>query len=72
MSRAQEMNARDDSLFNFALEIQDILERVDIRCAAVDGPVTPTKNEIPTAELRRIYVLALKIKAEAAAKEGQS
>jgi len=38
--------------------IADILESVDLRCMAVDGPVTPTRLEISDSELREIYVLA--------------
>lgn len=39
-------------------EIAQILEWVDNRCMAADGPVTLTKDEITTEELRRIYQLA--------------
>ena len=39
-------------------EISEILEWVDNRCMAADGPVTLTKDEITTEELRRIYQLA--------------
>lgn len=38
--------------------IAEILERVDGRCMAADGPVTQTKEEIEGAELREIYLLA--------------
>lgn len=38
--------------------IADILEEVDNRCMAVDGPVTETRHEITGDELRLIYRLA--------------
>ena len=38
--------------------IVEILENVDARCMAADGPVIPTRQEITDDELRRIYVLA--------------
>ena len=38
--------------------IAQILESVDCRCAAADGPVTPTRHEITDAELHSIYVLS--------------
>jgi hypothetical protein len=39
--------------------IAEILEAVDRRCAAADGPVTQTKEEITAEELRKIYRLAV-------------
>jgi hypothetical protein len=54
----------NEKVFKLALEIQQLLESVDQRCAAAYGPVTPTNEEITAKELRRIYVTALKIKAE--------
>ena len=38
--------------------IAEIIERVDNRCMAVDGPVTPTLDEMSPDELREIYNLA--------------
>lgn len=38
--------------------IANILEGVDFRCMVVDGPVTPTRQEITDNELRAIYLLA--------------
>lgn len=38
--------------------IANIIEGVDVRCAAADGPVTPTLQEMRPDELRRIYDLA--------------
>jgi len=35
-----------------------VIDGVEIRCMAVDGPVTPTHDEITDEELRTIYVLA--------------
>lgn len=39
-------------------QIAEIIERVDDRCMAVDGPVTPTKDEMTSDEFRKIYHLA--------------
>ncbi len=39
-------------------QIREIIDRVENRCMAVDGPVTPTTEEMTEDELRRIYVLA--------------
>jgi len=38
--------------------IAAIIEQVDIRCMACDGPVTPTLEEITEAEMIEIYQLA--------------
>jgi hypothetical protein len=38
--------------------ITDIIERVDNRCMAADGPVTPTRQEITDKEMRSIYLAA--------------
>ena len=38
--------------------IAKIIEDVDDRCLAADGPVTPTHEEIRLHELRKIYKLA--------------
>jgi hypothetical protein len=39
-------------------EIAEIIEAVDQRCMAADGAVAFTRDEITTAEIRRIYELA--------------
>lgn len=39
-------------------EIARIIERVDDRCLATDGPVTPTLQEMTQEEISRIYKLA--------------
>lgn len=39
-------------------QIAGILDSVDRRCMAVDGPVTATRHEITDDELRQIYLLA--------------
>jgi hypothetical protein len=36
-----------------------MIETVEQRCMAADGPVTPTHKEITDAELRAVYLLAL-------------
>lgn len=38
--------------------IRDIIDGVDMRCGAVDWPVTPTNKEISIEEIRKIYQLA--------------
>lgn len=38
--------------------IKAIIETVDNRCMAADGPVTPTLEEITVDEMRAIYALA--------------
>jgi len=44
-------------------EIAEIIESVDDRCLAADGPVTKTREEITDEEMRKIYRLA-KIRKE--------
>lgn len=39
-------------------EIERIIEAVDNRCAAADGPVTPTLKEMTQKEISTIYALA--------------
>lgn len=39
-------------------EIARIIERVDDRCMADEGPITPTLQEMTQAEISRIYLLA--------------
>ena len=39
-------------------EIRDIIEAVDNRCMAADGPVTPTLKEMRQEEISHIYELA--------------
>lgn len=38
--------------------IAQIIEAVDNRCMAADGPVTPTLKEMTADELKKIYKLA--------------
>lgn len=42
--------------------IAEIIESVDQRCMAADGPVTPTLKEMTQAELSEIYTLACRAK----------
>lgn len=44
--------------FDAGDRIAEIIEAVDVRCMAADGPVTPTPREITQDELSRIYALA--------------
>lgn len=39
-------------------KIADIIEGVDHRCMAADGPVTPTLEEMTQEEISEIYRLA--------------
>ena len=39
-------------------KIAEIIEAVDNRCMAVDGPVTPTLQEMTQDEIAEIYRLA--------------
>lgn len=39
-------------------QVREIIEAVDNRCAAADGAVTPTLQEMTQAEISRIYKLA--------------
>ena len=39
-------------------KIAAIIEAVDHRCMAADGPVTPTNQEISLSEVQEIYKLA--------------
>lgn len=43
-------------------EIADIIERVDIRASATDGPVPSTMEEMNQQEMSRIYELADKFR----------
>lgn len=43
---------------SFLSRIAGIIEQVDVRCMAADGPVTPTPLEITQEELSRIYALS--------------
>jgi hypothetical protein len=40
------------------LRIKQIIEGVDARAMAADGPVTPTDEEIQLIEIQKIYALA--------------
>lgn len=39
-------------------EIREIIQAVDNRAMAVDGPITPTLQEMRQSEIKRIYKLA--------------
>jgi hypothetical protein len=47
-------------LSNRLKEIADIMEAVDRRCEASDGPVAKFQDEVTDEELRKIYILASK------------
>lgn len=51
--------------------IAEILEIVDNRCAAADGPVTKTRHEITDEEYRRIYKLAKRKALKSSRPEGE-
>lgn len=42
----------------------ELLEAIDQRCAAADGPVPPTLSEATADELRRLYLFADRIRRE--------
>lgn len=48
---------RDDARFKLE-RIKDIIDLVENRCLAADGPVTNTRYEMTDAELQSIYTLA--------------
>lgn len=48
----------DQNCTNRLRVIAAIIEAVDNRCMAADGPVTPTLKEMTQAEISRIYALA--------------
>lgn len=52
------MNDRTEKLAERLSTIASILEAVDNRCMAVDGPVRLTREEIRDHELAEIYRLA--------------
>jgi hypothetical protein len=58
--RLVEIKPEADALSDAARlkRIREIIEAVDNRCTAADGPVTPTLQEMTQAELSRIYALA--------------
>ena len=56
------MNKRPPRAMRRLARIAEIIEAVDQRCMAVDGPVTPTLKEMTQAELSEIYVLASRAK----------
>lgn len=37
--------------------VADIIETVDNRCSAADGPVTPTEREITQGEMKRLLLI---------------
>jgi hypothetical protein len=43
----------------------ELLEAIDTRCVAADGPVTPTLTEATADELRKLYLFADRIRKEA-------
>jgi hypothetical protein len=45
-----------------AARFAELLEAIDQRCAAADGPVTPTLQEATADELRKLYVFADRIR----------
>ena len=43
----------------------ELLEAIDTRCMAADGPVTPTLKEATPDELRKLYLFADRIRKSA-------
>ena len=52
---------REQELLGRLKAIAEVLEAVDNRCLAVDGPVRTTLQEIRETELVKIYKLATKV-----------
>lgn len=57
-SREGDPYAEIAALKNDLAEIAAIIESVDMRAAATDGPVTPTLQEMTQEEISRIYAIA--------------
>lgn len=53
-----ECRAEIEKLRNVAESYVNMIQSVEQRCMAADGPVTKTCEEVTDAELRRIYILA--------------
>lgn len=54
-------NKKDQQIKNLTTRLDNIakiIEDVDNRCMAVDGPVTPTLNEMTQKEMSMIYKYA--------------
>lgn len=64
MSRTEWPQARYKVLFKHADIICNVVDMVEQRCLAADGPVTPTLQEITEGEMRRIWKAANAIKRE--------
>jgi hypothetical protein len=45
-----------------AARFTELLEAIDNRCMAADGPVTPTLSEATADELRKLYLFADRIR----------
>jgi polysaccharide pyruvyl transferase WcaK-like protein len=58
IAKERELRGDRDMLRARLDAIAQIIEDVDQRCIACDGPVTPTKDEITSREIVRIYRLA--------------
>ena len=56
--RAKELAALGLELGRRLKRIAEIIEDVDQRCMAADGPVTPTLQEMTQDEISEIYKLA--------------
>ncbi len=54
----EEALGEQDMLRSRLLAIKEIIDGIENRCMAVDGPVTNTRVEMTDAELQRIYRLA--------------
>ena len=52
------LESRNSSALKRLAKIAEIIECVENRCMAADGPVTPTLDEMTPTEIRQIYQLA--------------
>lgn len=55
------IDVRERNLRRNARTIMRLVDRVETRCLAADGPVTPTLQEMTEAELRQLWAAARSI-----------
>jgi putative component of toxin-antitoxin plasmid stabilization module len=59
--RVVEITGRRVKIVRAARVIREVLEAIDNRCLAAEGPVAPTIQEIRPEEFRRLYRAAVRI-----------
>lgn len=58
----------DSTMNNQIARFNEIIDRIESRCMATDGPVTPTLHEMRESELAEIWRLLTSIRDTAAGK----